>query len=379
MILLGILVVLAGVGIAWLWQYAYAPEGRARVIIAQLKGDTTSLRGWMLQHHLVRQGYSISVSPLDVESIVCPDIPASEEMLKLGREVSPIAGDALQDENFDVRAMAIRVCGGLRDPAAIDPLVRCMCEALPSPDAFGEGRYAQGLCLESLIEIGPASFGPLMQAFKSCRPSLPYDIPGMMADKWGAAAVPHFMELLDDPDAMLRNFAVDELVRLKDKRSAGVLLRHLRDKDKSVRELAVDALGAIGDVPSLLAAMKDNRIEADRRFEAAGHLARMGNEEGLQFLLSQLESSNPWTRTLAVDNLAATPKTIGRMLPLLGDSDETVRVRTIVAVRKSHDPRVIPTVRKLMNDPDPDVRQAATDALHDLGVKPPAASQPGKP
>jgi hypothetical protein len=48
MIILGILVVLAGCGIAWLWQYAYSPQGRARVIIAQLKGDTTSLRGWML-------------------------------------------------------------------------------------------------------------------------------------------------------------------------------------------------------------------------------------------------------------------------------------------------------------------------------------------
>ena len=32
MIILGILVVLAGGGIAWLWQYAYSPQGRARGI-----------------------------------------------------------------------------------------------------------------------------------------------------------------------------------------------------------------------------------------------------------------------------------------------------------------------------------------------------------
>ena len=50
-ILLAILIFLAGVGIAWLWQYAYTPQGRARVIIAQLKGDNdTTLRGWMLKH-----------------------------------------------------------------------------------------------------------------------------------------------------------------------------------------------------------------------------------------------------------------------------------------------------------------------------------------
>jgi uncharacterized membrane protein YqiK len=60
MIVLAVLVVLAGVGIMWLWQYAYTPEGRARVIIAQLKNDTTSLRGWMLQHHVIRPGFVVT-------------------------------------------------------------------------------------------------------------------------------------------------------------------------------------------------------------------------------------------------------------------------------------------------------------------------------
>ena len=52
-IILGILVLLAGIGIAWLWEYAYSPQGRARIIIAQLRGDDTTLRGWLLKNELV--------------------------------------------------------------------------------------------------------------------------------------------------------------------------------------------------------------------------------------------------------------------------------------------------------------------------------------
>jgi HEAT repeat protein len=382
MIILGILVVLAGVGIMWLWQYAYTPQGRARVIIAQLRGDSdTTLRGWMLKHHMIRPGFWEPLPQPGGTPYELRILAGTDEMVKAGREVLPVLFEVLEDDydNYDVRIMAIRACGRFRDPSAIGPLTQCVDDAIPSPDMWGKGREAQSLSIDSLIEIGPASFGPLMQAFKSCRPSLPYDIPRMMADKWGAAAVLPLVRLLDDPDAKYRDIAATELVRLKDKRSAGALLRHLKDNLKSVRERAVDALGAMGDVPSLLTAMNDKGIEDERRFEAAGWLARMGRDEGLQFLLAMLKSTDALERTLAVDCLAATPKTIGPMLPLLGDSDETVRIRTMVALRESPDARVIPAVRKLLKDSDPEVREVAADVLKGQTAKLSPASRPGKP
>ena len=39
----------------------------------------------------------------------------------------------------------------------------------------------------------------------------------------------------------------------------------------------------------------------------------------------------------------------------------------------------IPTLKKLLDDPEPSVRARAAHALKELGDKPPPASQPGKP
>ncbi len=44
-----------------------------------------------------------------------------------------------------------------------------------------------------------------------------------------------------------------------------------------------------------------------------------------------------------------------------------------------YDSRDIPAVRKLLNDPDSNVRNAAAGALEALGVSPLPASQPVKP
>ena len=114
MILLGILIFLAGVGIMWLWHYAYTPEGRARVIIAQLKGDTTSLRGWLLQHHLVRAGFTEPNQKgqdrehRQTEPDFYREEAATGVMVNLGHEVLPVLIEGLRDKNRYVRKMGIR-------------------------------------------------------------------------------------------------------------------------------------------------------------------------------------------------------------------------------------------------------------------------------
>lgn len=139
MIVLGVLVFLAGVGIMWLWQYAYSPEGRARVIIAQLKNDTTSLRGWMLQHHVVRPGFSEPPpeNPYPHERVWA----AKNKMVKLGDEVLPVVIEALRDENKAVRLMALELSEQRTDPAAIPQIIE-MCE---DSDSWVRSEAVEGL------------------------------------------------------------------------------------------------------------------------------------------------------------------------------------------------------------------------------------------
>jgi HEAT repeat protein len=290
-ILLAILIFLAGVGIAWLWQYAYTPEGRARVIIAQLKNDTTSLRGWLLQHHLVRPVFV--VPPIDHPPSYVPGMAnaailymartsgepafrqthvamarqsaAANELVRLGHELLPLAIEALRDENYDVELMAILACGKFHDPAAIQPLVQRLRDAARKPSTtIGSGvqsdYFIQWRCIDSLAKIGPKGFDPILDFTKDCDPFVGIDIPEILADSAGAAVVPALIVMLDNTQARIRAQAAYNLARFPDKRATDALIRHLGDESVFVRQWAVYGLGLIGDpkaVPPLKKLLKD--------------------------------------------------------------------------------------------------------------------------
>jgi HEAT repeat protein len=402
MILVGILVLLAGGGIAWLWEYAYSPQGRARVIIAQLKGDESTLRGWMLKHHVIRPGYGeltedesyrgrrwycgIGDPEIDDETsrVLDDTAAASDAMVKLGREVLPIAIGALQDNNHDVRLTAILACGKFHDPSAIQPLVKCTRGTLHQND------YAlQFGCLISLVEIGPAASGPLLELTKEkeCDSDVLKQLPAALAKKWGVAAVPNLIELIDCDDtddtdySDVRSYAVEEIGKLHDQRAIPVLIRHLSDSNPYVRQNAAEALHEIGGpkaISALLKTLKDTQVEGTALLWAAGALAWMGQDEGLKFLLAQLKFDDVNVRAdvARVLGFRPFPGALESLIYVLKDKDNWVRCVAIEAIGELRDKRAIPTVRALLDDHDADVRRHAVDAMNKLGVTLQPASQP---
>ena len=407
MIILGILVVLAGAGIMWLWQYAYSPQGRARIIIAQLKNDTTSLRGWMLQHHLVRPGYPIPSTNdeenalTDIDAVIHPALDyayvkvvvqtAVGEMVKLGREALPVDIEALRDDNRDVQMMAVLACGEFHDPRAIQPLAQCACDANGGPSNTASrpaglqgDSQLQAFCLDSLVKIGPEASGPLLVAARECDEMVQRNIPEMVARMWGAAAVPHLIKLIDESDGIVRDNAAVELGKSKDKRATDVLIRHLTLRDEYAAVSAARALGEIGDpkaIPALLRTLQDEQTGDYIRVPAAGALARMGRDDGLQFVMSMFNSSDGNDRALAATELGIIriKGTLELLLPLLHDSEADIRWTAMEALGELNDPRAIPAIRKLLNDPVDYAREVAAKVLRKLGDKPPPATQPGKP
>jgi HEAT repeat protein len=381
MIALAVLVFLAGVGIAWLWQYAYSPQGRARVIIAQLKNDESSPRGWMLKHHVLRP----VPPPCEGENCEDPrfalDFAAAGEMVKLGHEVLPIVIDALQDKDGHVRMMAIRACGQFRDPAAIQPLVKCFRE---SRHDEVEQLDFQPRCVHSLIEIGPTAFASVFELAKESFGDLRQEIPRTIAQKWETASISYLVKLLKHPEGDVRVQAAMELGKFKDRCAVEPLIGLLGDPVGFVRAGAAGALGDIADdkaIPSLLKTFHDKRNENGVRISAAGALARMGRDEEHEYLLVMLHSTS-WEDRVEVAVELGTRKikgTLEALLSLLGDSNFTVRLSALRAIGELQDPRAIPAVRKLLNDSDPTVQLFAADALEKLGVKPSRATQPGKP
>jgi HEAT repeat protein len=383
-ILLAILIFLAGVGIAWLWQYAYTPEGRARVIIAQLKGDTSTFRGWLLQHNLIRPGFSVpSQEGYDMTQeqdrfAADTQIAAAEAMVKLGRVVQPIVIEALRDDNNEVQMAAIRACGKFRDPAAIGPLVDCMHDSFKSRDqeiAF----KIESLCRDSLIEIGPEAYGPLLKASDECYPGVRNAIPLMLAGKWGHSAVPHLIGLLENYPGWVRACTAEELGVLKDPRASDALMRQLDldENDPLTKIQAAKALGEIGEtraIPYLLRMLHKSKTHTTA--PVAGVLARMGQEEGLKFFLTLAKSKSPPDRFEAARELG-TKKIKGTLEPLLSmlsDKETYIRLQALRSIKELHDPRSLPAVGKLLNDPS--VHFGVISIFQDLGFMPPPASQP---
>ena len=421
MILLGILVLVAGVGIMWLWHVAYTPEGRARIIIVQLKGDTTSTRGWLLQHHLARPGFAEPPkdSPLraqlgidfaqyhDMAAAfaffhldVRRDMAAADELAKLGPEALATVTDTLREQVWDWEIAAIRASGKFHDPAVIPALAQCLRDENRHPVQFPRGYSTSGpprigfvlcfFCVQSMAEIGPEAVAPLIK-------------------------------LLDDPDDSVRYVAARALGKLKDKRATEALALRLKDDEESVRSAAARALGDIGDpkaIPALSEAIKCDRrfdnCEYNGRVSAAGALARMGQEEGLHRLLAMLTPNpvniyeqlqtiqelgtpqikgtlDPLLSLLGDDSIFVRrsaaeaignlhdPRAIPAVTKLLNDSDLYVRLAAMDALGEIHDPSALPALRKLRNDPERQVRQSAADTLEKLGDKRPPTSKPGRP
>jgi hypothetical protein len=209
-ILLAILIFLAGVGIAWLWQYAYSPQGRARVIIAQLNDESTTLRGWLLKHHLVREGYTVQAdnvlstpprNDLDRETQEYRNRErawerridaAAEAMAKLGNDVIPVIIQELQGSkdgrSQDAKFVAARTSGRLHDPAAIEPLASWV-RAVAGDNVGFDRALVHTEVTWTLVEIGAEP-----------------------------RAIPAIKKLLEDPEPEVRSVAAEALEELGIKR-----------------------------------------------------------------------------------------------------------------------------------------------------------------
>jgi HEAT repeat protein len=189
-------------------------------------------------------------------------------------------------------------------------------------------------------------------------------------------------------------------------RAAEGLASMLRDPDAGVRKAASDALGLIGEVeddeavPALIAALADP--DADVRKSAAEALGALGDEDAVPALVGDLASPDSrvrWTAASALGNIGWEPETndarvlywvakrqwaecvhlgaaaVDLLIWVLGTEGEDM-VRTQIlngaagALGEIRDPRAVPALIGLLDDPQDTVRWSASMALSDVGWQP---------
>lgn len=344
---------------------------------------------------------------------------------------------ALQDEDWAVREDAALALAGLRDKRAVEPLIRVLRDsdravrqaAIAALTAIGEPAVEPlGACLRDAnltvqesaasilasigdVRVADALTGALtsgdwvvrMQAAKALgRIGEPRTIPALvplLQDKvkavreevsstlarMGPAAVPVLVEALGHGEWLVRLHAVESLGKTKSPDAVDPLLRLLfNDRDSSLREDAVRALGEIGDaraVEFLLTALKEPGL----RPLVAEALGRIGDQRAVPALVAVVEGTDrpeqtrtvagcgdQWTEEMTAQAAAARslgqirdPATIPALVAALKNT--VTRAEAATALVAFGQPAIPHLVAQLKNEQDGNILFHVKEALVQLG------------
>jgi HEAT repeat protein len=172
------------------------------------------------------------------------------------------------------------------------------------------------------------------------------------------------IDLLKDPDWVVRREAAITLGEMGDERCVEPLARALRDGDWQVREVAIDGLGQIGSpaVEVLLKLLRD----WDVRKYAIAALGKIHDERVLDPLMAQLR--NDEFKDDATDALVSLGEpAVTHLAKALGDKDELVRKQAVLALGRIKSAKAIDPLIDMLKDQDWFTRLTAAAALEAIG------------
>ena len=240
-----------------------------------------------------------------------------------GPELAPFlrALRALSGETASLPAETSKALAGLSEPAKVRVLISSSCPNCPK-------------LVEEVLALATSS--PLVSAS-----ILDVEQFGQMAEEYGIKSVP--ATLIDGELVLIGQQTAKRLAEL-------MVLRGTEDFDGEI-------------IRSL--------IERGRASEAARYICRGRGRKAILALFQEPELSTRMGVLLVLEQaLELDPGAVREMVPSLIEllSHEDSRIRGDIADLLGHvgDRRAIPHLETLANDPDPDVVEAASDALEEL-------------
>ncbi|MDE3242205.1 MAG: HEAT repeat domain-containing protein [Nitrospirota bacterium] len=172
------------------------------------------------------------------------------------------------------------------------------------------------------------------------------------------------IDLLNDPDLVVRREAVITLGEMGDERCVAPLVRALRDGDWQVREAAIDALGQVGS-PAVEPLLKQLR-DWDIRKSVIRALGLIKDERVLEPLVNQLRSDEFGLD--ATDALVSLGEpAIERLVAALKDKDESIRKQAVIALGRIKSTQALDPLIEMLQDKDWFTRLTAAAAIEKIG------------
>jgi HEAT repeat protein len=172
------------------------------------------------------------------------------------------------------------------------------------------------------------------------------------------------IDLLNDPDWVVRREAVITLGEMGDERCVAPLAKALRDGDWQVREVAVEAMGQVGSpaVETLLRLLRDWEV----RKYAILSLGKIRDERVLDPLMLQLRNDEFKDDAIAALVELGEPA-VSRLVAALRDKDEQVRKCAVLALGRIKNDQAIAPLIEMLEDKDWFTRLTAAAALESIG------------
>lgn len=253
--------------------------------------------------------------------------------------------EQLSDKDFTVIKEVAKELGKIKDPRAIEPLIKVLMTA------GYEERSHSGTSLHPLYELRDCVSSAL----------------GSM----GHPAVESLIARVKDSDKEMRAGAIYALGQIKDPLATDPLILALKDKDSRMRCEAADALGKIKDVRAinpLIAALKDRSWE--NRGYAADALGEIKDPRAIDALIASFKDPDGEVQGRAGVALRSIGGTaFQRLIIALKDIDRDTRLNAAEALGDTRDSRATKPLIAALEDEDPWVQGSVVGALAHIGDK----------
>ena len=195
-----------------------------------------------------------------------------------------------------------------------------------------------------------------------------YNISKKMIDK-GNTAIPYFIEMMNNPDPVVREFSTDALGILRSDSAMYALIEALSDNNFKIVNSALRSLSYYKSekaVDHIVKLMTDE--DSELRSFIAGALVRIGTESAVRAVIPLAEDKiiNPSTDLIIA--LSKHPDERSRKLIMEYLSDENVIIRRAAAIAARNFPsnEIKTMLIKLKNDDDYEVRLFASETLENI-------------
>lgn len=184
-------------------------------------------------------------------------------------------------------------------------------------------------------------------------------------------ALEPLIELLNHGGGV-RQAAYEALGELKDERALAVLEKNLKNEDALVQAQAAYALAKMGKKQAeerLRAISEPGSRQSRAGVLAAYYLAKLDEQDGVDYLIAVLKAKDGALRASAVEALGKTGnrKAAAPLAEQLDALDAPLKVIAARGLGQLGGGRAVDALEKLQNDPDYDVRAAARLSLDGLG------------